>query len=53
VMHLVNADCVVSRPLAVVQALAQGKSSVVECGSDGQVKSLDVFLQKAGLYSSA
>ena len=34
-MHLVNADRVVSRPLAVVEALAERKSSFVKCGSDG------------------
>jgi hypothetical protein len=39
-MHFVYADCVVSRPLAVIQALAQGEGAFVECSSDGQVGSL-------------
>ena len=41
-MHLVNADGVVSRPLAVVQALAEGEGSLVKCGSDGQVGGLEL-----------
>jgi hypothetical protein len=35
-MHFINADGIVSRPLAVVQALAKRKSSVVKCGPDWQ-----------------
>src|ERR1700690_2221867 len=35
VMDPVNADRVVSRPLAVVEALAEGESAFVECGSNG------------------
>ena len=36
VMNFVHADGVVAGPLAVVQAVAQGESSLVKCGSDGQ-----------------
>ena len=36
VMHLVDADRVVARPLAVVQAVAERESSLVKCGSDWQ-----------------
>ena len=35
VVHFVHADRVVSRPLAVVEALAEGKGSFVKSGSDG------------------
>src|SRR5262249_27730781 len=38
VMHLIGADCVIARPLAVVQALAQGKSAIVKCSTNGQGK---------------
>ena len=34
-MHLVHADGVESRPLAVVEAVAEGESAFVKCGSDG------------------
>ena len=36
VVHFVHADGVVARPFAVVQAVAEGESSLVKCGSDGQ-----------------
>ena len=36
VMRLVRADRVVARPLAIVQAVAQRKGSLVKCGSDRQ-----------------
>ena len=36
VMHFVHADGVVSRPLAVIQALAEGERSIVKCSSNGQ-----------------
>ena len=48
VMHLVHADGVVSRPFAVVQAVAKGKSALVKCSSDGQSGFLACEL---GLYS--
>ena len=35
VMHLVNADRVIARPLAVIEALAERESSFVKCGSYG------------------
>jgi hypothetical protein len=35
-MHFVDADRVVSRPLAVIQALAESESSFVKCSSNGQ-----------------
>ena len=35
-MHFIHADGVVARPLAIVQAVAKGESSLVKCGSDGQ-----------------
>jgi hypothetical protein len=33
-MNLIHADGVVSGPFAVVEAVAKGKGSLVECGSD-------------------
>jgi hypothetical protein len=39
-MHLIAADRVKARPLAVIQALTQGKGAVVKCGPDGQRKNL-------------
>jgi len=36
VMHLIRADDVTSRPFAVIQAVEQGQSAFVQCGSDGQ-----------------
>ncbi len=36
-VHLIHADRVVSRPLAVVEALAERESSFVKCGSNGHV----------------
>ena len=42
VMHLVHADRVVARPLAVVQAVAKRKSSLVKCGSDWQRQLLQI-----------
>src|SRR5664279_4744188 len=41
VMNFVDADGIVSRPLAVVQALAKGKSSLVKCGSNWQENLLE------------
>ena len=35
-MYLVYADGVISRPFPVVQAVAEGESSIVKSGSDGQ-----------------
>jgi hypothetical protein len=36
VMHLIHADRVISRPLAIIQALAERKSSLVKCSSNRQ-----------------
>jgi hypothetical protein len=36
VMHFVHTDRVVSRPLAVIQTVAEGESSLVKCSSNGQ-----------------
>ena len=36
VVNFVHAHGVVAGPLAVVQAVAEGESSLVKCGSDGQ-----------------
>ena len=36
VMHFIDTDCVISRPLTIIQALTQRKSSLVECSSNGQ-----------------
>src|SRR5215469_15501236 len=47
-LHLVGADRVVSRPLAVVQALAKRKSSFVKGGRYGHDFAL--ILRKIGLY---
>ena len=41
-MHFVRADGIVARPLAVIQAVAQGKRPFMKCGPDGQAKSSDV-----------
>ena len=40
VMHFVDADGVIARPLAIVEAFAEGESAFVKCGSDGQGKLL-------------
>jgi hypothetical protein len=42
VMHFVNADRVIARPLAVVQAVAERESSFVKCGSYGH-RSSSIF----------
>src|SRR5262249_48873977 len=45
VMHLIGAYRVVSGPLAVVQAVAQRKSTLVKCGPDWQeISSKDELL---------
>jgi len=36
VVHFVDADGVIARPLAIVEAFAEGESAFVERGSDGQ-----------------
>ena len=36
VVSFVNADGVISRPLAIVEALAERESALVKCGSDRQ-----------------
>ena len=51
VMHLIDADRVVARPFAVVQALAERECSLVKCGSDGQESGLEQFDVEAGLYA--
>jgi NAD(P)-dependent dehydrogenase (short-subunit alcohol dehydrogenase family) len=48
-MHFVHADGVVSRPLAVVQAVAEGKSSVVKRSSDGQGNDLNIELARSAI----
>jgi hypothetical protein len=35
-VHFIARDRVKARPLAVIQAVAQGKGAVVKCGTDGQ-----------------
>jgi hypothetical protein len=35
-MHFVDADGVISRPLAIIQTLAKGESSFVKCSSNRQ-----------------
>jgi len=37
-MHLVAADRVKARPLAIIQAVTQSESAIVKCGSNGQEK---------------
>ena len=51
VMHLIDADRVVARPFAVVQALAERECSLVKRGSDGQGSGLEQFDVEAGLYA--
>src|SRR6185437_15977272 len=46
VVGFIHADRVVARPLAVVEAVAQGKSALVECGSDRQAGSCNAFCMK-------
>ena len=45
-MHLVHADGVISRPFAVIQALAKRKRALVKCSSNGQSNVLKVFLRE-------
>ncbi len=53
VMHFVHADRVVSRPLAVVEAVAEGKGSFVKRSSDGQgMTSVDCRLPPCNSVSS-
>jgi len=40
VMHLIHADRVIARPLAVVQAVAQGERPFMESCTDGQDENL-------------
>jgi len=35
-MHFVDADGVITRPLAIIKAFAEGESAFMKCGSDGQ-----------------
>src|SRR6185437_16456099 len=44
VVHLIGADGVIARPFAIIQALAQGKSALMKCGSDGHGKSISLRL---------
>ena len=49
VVHFIHADRVVSRPLAVIQAMAERERSLVKCSSDRQGDLADDALN-AGLY---
>jgi len=37
-VHFIAADRIKTRPLAIIQAVAKGKSAIMECGADGQRK---------------
>jgi hypothetical protein len=41
VMHLIHANRVISRPLAIIQAVAKRKCSLVKRGSNGQGSGLE------------
>src|SRR5215472_15317639 len=51
VMHLVGAYRVVTGPLAIIQAVAQRKSTFVKCSTDGQ-RNLDDNVSNSRLYET-